>query len=454
MKKGFFFVLALLLSAGLVGGIYLAGGQVAFDRLTNPRRIFDAFASETPPAPGVPVVAQVKPQGDKGKILYYRNPMGLADVSNEPKRDSMGMDYIPVYENDAADDGTTVHISLDKVQKLGVSTEAAQNRKLTRNLRAVGSVQPDESRQLAVTSRFDGWVEKLYVAKTGDQVQRGEKLLDISSPDLRDVQRNYLTARRLAPDLTQVNLERLQSQGLSQAQIAELDNRKDVPRVTGIYAPDDGQVIEKPVIQGAWVKAGDLLYRLVDLRHIWVLAEVYERDLAAVKSGQNATVTFAAYPGQQFKGTVSLIYPEVSMTTRTAKIRIDVDNADLKLKPGMYADVMLATDLSTTLALTVPESAILDDGTHQIVLVSRGEGRFEPREVKLGMRGSGYAEVLNGLQSGDKVVVSANFLIDAESNLQSALRAFTTDKTGTKSGTTVPSASNSTQIPTAPEAGQ
>ena len=475
-------VAVLALALGLVGGIYLTGGRAAVDHVMDMRTAVDILTGQAAAAPKAPIAITATPKkgamatdqmpvqsqvpgdavaatpaaqpGGKGKIRYYRNPMGLADISTEPKKDSMGMDYIPVYENEAADDGNIVHVSLDKVQKLGVATEAAQNRKLTRNIRAVGSVQPDESRQLAIASRFDGWVEKLYVAKTGEQVRRGEKLLDISSPDLREVQRNYITARRLAPDLTQVNLERLQSQGLSQAQIAELDDRKDVPRTTGIYAPDDGQVIDKPVIQGAWVKAGDPLYRLVDLRHIWVLAEVYERDLAAVKSGQNATITFAAYPGQQFRGIVSLIYPEVSMTTRTAKVRIEIDNADLKLKPGMYADVTLATDLSDNIALTVPETAILDDGTHQIVLVSRGEGRFEPREIKLGARGNGYAEVLNGLQSGDKVVVSANFLIDAESNLQSALRAFTTDKTATKSGATPPSASNSTQIPTSQEVGQ
>jgi Cu(I)/Ag(I) efflux system membrane fusion protein len=398
--------------------------------------------------------APAQPPGGKGKILYYRNPMGLPDISKEPKKDSMGMDYIPVYENDAADDGNIVRISLDKVQKLGVATAVVEERKLSRAIRAVGTVQPDESRQMAVSSRFDGWVEKLYVAKTGDEVKRGQKLVEINSPDLREVQRDYMTSRRLAPDLTQVNLERLQSQGLSQAQIAELNDRKDVPRTTGIYAPDDGQVIEKPVIQGAWVKAGDLLYRLVDLRHVWVLAEIYERDLAAVKPGQNATVTFAAFPGQEFQGTVSLIYPEVSMATRTAKVRIELDNPDFRLKPGMYADVVVATDLSADLALTVPESAILDDGKHQVVLIDRGEGRFEPRAVKLGSRGNGYAEIPNGLASGDKVVVSANFLIDAESNLQAALRVFSTDKADVAKGNAPSPASDGNPPAASAEGGQ
>jgi Cu(I)/Ag(I) efflux system membrane fusion protein len=374
----------------------------------------------------------------KGKILYYRNPMGLADISNEPKKDSMGMDYIPVYESAAADDGNVVRVSLDKVQKLGVSYEAAQERKLTRNIRAVGSVQADESRQLAVASRFDGLVEKLYVAKTGDQVQAGQKLLEINSPDLREAERNYVTARRVAPDLMQINIERLVSQGLTLAQIAELKDSAEVPRTTGLYAPGAGVVTEKTVIQGAWVKAGDTLYKLVDLRHVWVLANVYERDIASIHNGETASLTFAAYPGKQFQGEVSLIYPEVEMSTRTAKVRIELDNPDLMLKPGMYADVSIATDLSGQIALTVPDSAILDDGIHQIVLVSRGEGRFEPKEVKLGSRGNGYAEVLSGLDKGDEVVVSANFLIDAESNLQAALRAFTVDKASAKTPSSQP----------------
>ena len=385
-------------------------------------------ASDATPAKSEPA----KFDGGKGKILYYRNPMGLADISNEPKKDSMGMDYIPVYENEAAENGNVVRVSLDKVQKLGVSFEVAQERQLSGSIRAVGSVQADESRQLAVTRRFDGLVEKLYTSKTGDQVQAGQKLLEINSPDLREAQRNYVTARHLAPDLMQVNIERLISQGLTQAQITELKDGTEVPRTTGIYAPGDGIVIEKSVMQGAWVKAGDMLYRLVDLRHVWVLAGVYERDLASIHNGETASVTFAAYPGKQFHGAVSLVYPEIDKSTRTAKVRIELDNPDLLLKPGMYADVAITTDLSDAIALTVPDSSVLDDGTHQVVLISRGDGRFEPKEVKLGKRGNGYTEVLNGLNKGDKVVVSANFLIDAESNLQAALGAFTADKSAAK----------------------
>jgi Cu(I)/Ag(I) efflux system membrane fusion protein len=360
----------------------------------------------------------------KAKPIYYRNPMGLPDISYEPKKDSMGMDYIPVYEDGAASEGNVVTVSLDKVQKLGVMTAPAVEKQLSRTIRAVGSVQPDESRQIAVSSRFDGWVDKLYVSKTGDQVEKGQKLLEISSPDLRAAQRNYLTAIKQSPELLQVALERLQNQGISKQQVAELQDQRAVPPTTGIYASGAGQVVEKNVIQGAWVKAGDMLYRLLDLHHVWVIAEVYERDLAAIEPGQQARITFSAYPGKTFSGAVSLIYPEISMATRTAKVRIELDNKDLQFRSGMYADVEIATDLTAVAALSVPESAVLDDGEHQTVLVALGEGRFEPRPVRLGGRADGHAEVLEGLAAGENVVVSANFLIDAESNLQAALRAF------------------------------
>jgi Cu(I)/Ag(I) efflux system membrane fusion protein len=358
------------------------------------------------------------------KPLYYRNPMGLPDISYEPKKDSMGMDYIPVYEDSGASEGNVVKVSLDKIQKLGVMTAPAVEKQLSRTIRAVASVQPDESRQIAVSSRFDGWADKLYVSKTGDQVEKGQKLLEISSPDLRAAQRNYLTAIKQSPELLQVALERLQNQGLTKQQVAELQDQRVVPPTTGIYAAGAGQVIEKTVIQGAWVKAGDTLYRLLDLRHVWVIAEVYERDLAAIEPGQQARITFSAYPGETFSGTVSFIYPEISMATRTAKVRIELDNKDLQFRSGMYADVEIATDLTAVAALSIPESAVLDDGENQTVLVALGEGRFEPRPVRLGGRADGSAEVLEGLAAGENVVISANFLIDAESNLQAALRAF------------------------------
>ncbi len=361
----------------------------------------------------------------KGKIVYYRNPMGLPDVSYEPKKDSMGMDYIPVYENGAGDDGNVVKISLDKVQKLGVKTEAAAVRRLTRTIRATGTIQPDESRQSIVTSRFDGWVQRLHVDKTGDMVKRGQAVLELFSPSLRLAQQEYILARKTDPGLAAAAAQRLKTLGLTNSQISALEDAKEAPGTISVPAPEGGQVVEKMAIEGAWVTAGEPLYRLVDFSHVWVIAEVYEQDLSSVQPGLPVEVELDAFPGERFKGEVSFIYPGLTPATRTAKVRVELDNPEGRLKADMYAAVLLSADMASAEVLSVPESAILDTGKRQAVLVERGEGRYEPREVKLGRRADGYAEILEGLSEGDKVVVSANFLIDAESNLQAALKAFT-----------------------------
>ena len=381
--------------------------------------VYSDEGATLPSTPGAPVAS------GKGNILYYRNPLGLPDVSPTPKKDSMGMDYIPVYENEGgSSDGTTVKISLDKVQKLGVMSEPAAMRRLTRAINAVGSVQLDESRQVIVSSKFEGWVEKLNVTKTGAMVKRGDPMLEIFSPTLRLAESQYLSTIETNPDLTRNALDRLRNQGMSDEQIAGISDKKIPPRTVTIFAPADGQIVEKPVIMGMRVEAGDPLYKLVDLSHVWVVAEIHERDLPLIRDGLPVTISFDAYPGESFAGATSLIYPMVNMETRTAQVRIELDNADGRLKPGMFANVAISADLTVAEGISVPDSAILDDGQHQTVLVDRGEGKFEPRAVKIGNRADGYVAILGGLKAGEKVVVSANFLIDAESNLQAALRAF------------------------------
>jgi Cu(I)/Ag(I) efflux system membrane fusion protein len=364
-------------------------------------------------------------ESGKGKILYYRNPMGLPDISYEPKKDSMGMDYIPVYENEAADQGNVVKINLDKVQKLGVATEEASRRRLTRTIRATGTVQPDESRQAVVTARFDGWVQRLNVAKTGDMVKRGQPMLELFSPSLRLAQQEYILARRTDPALAAAAAQRLQTLGLSAGQISALEDATQAPGAVVVPAPANGQVVEKMAIEGARVMAGEPLYRLVDFSHVWVIAEIYEQDLPSVRPGLPVEVELDAFPGERFGGEVSFIYPGLTPETRTARVRVELDNPDGRMKADMFAAVLLSADMQAAEVLAVPDSAVLDTGKRQAVLVERGEGRYEPREVRLGRRADGYAEILEGITEGEKVVVSANFLIDAESNLQAALRAFT-----------------------------
>ncbi|HEV8390642.1 MAG TPA: efflux RND transporter periplasmic adaptor subunit, partial [Dongiaceae bacterium] len=403
-----------LLALGMTGGIYVAGGRAALEQLvagelpgTGVAPAAEAARVPAPAAPAPALPAPVDP--GKGKILYYRNPMGLPDVSYEPKKDSMGMDYIPVYENEAQDQDNVVKISLDKVQKLGVATEAASARRLTRTIRATGTIQPDESRQTIVTARFDGWVQRLHVDKTGDMVKRGQAVLELFSPALRLAQQEYILARRSAPGLAAAAAQRLKTLGLSTGQISALDGAKEAPGTISVMAPQGGQVVEKMAIEGARVMAGEPLYRLVDFSHVWVIAEVYERDLASVRLGLPVEVELDAYPGERFKGGVRFIYPGLTPETRTAKVRVELDNPDGRLKADMFAAVLLSADMASAEVLSVPESAILDTGKRQVVLVERGEGKYEPREVKLGRRANGYAEILGGLAGGEKVVVSANF---------------------------------------------
>ena len=373
------------------------------------------------------------PDSGKGKILYYRNPMGLPDVSYEPKKDSMGMDYIPVYENDAADQENIVKISLDKVQKLGVATEETSRRRLTRTIRATGTIQPDESRQTIVTARFDGWVQHLNIDKTGDMVKRGQPMLELFSPALRLAQQEYILARRTDPALAAAAAQRLQTLGLSGAQVSALEDATQAPGAVVVPAPENGQVVEKMAIEGMRVMAGEPLYRLVDFSHVWAIAQVYEQDLPSVRPGLPVEVEVDAFPGERFSGKVSFIYPGLSPETRTARVRVELDNPEGHLKADMFAAVVLSADMNSAEVLTVTESAVLDTGKRQVVLVERGEGRYEPREVRIGRRADGYVEILEGIAAGDKVVVSANFLIDAESNLQAALRAFTAgDQQGTR----------------------
>jgi Cu(I)/Ag(I) efflux system membrane fusion protein len=379
------------------------------------------------------------PSGER-KILYYRNPMGLPDTSPVPKKDSMGMDYIPVY----ADEGSgavpgTVKISPERIQMLGVRTEAASLRPMARTVRAVGTVAADERRIGVVNPKFEGWIEKLLVNTTGQAVRRGEALLEVYSPDLVLAQREYLVARAAAADMAQADdmtrdnakaiataaLSRLKNWDISADQLARLRRTGAATRTLILSAPIGGIVMEKPALQGLHFGAGDMLYRIVDLSTVWLLADVFEQDLAQIGPGQSAKITVQAYPGRVFEGRVAFIYPTVNAQTRTAKVRIEVPNPDILLKTDMYATVEIAAPADSATVLAVPDSAVLDTGTRQTVLVDRGDGRFEPRAVKLGARADGNVAVLEGLREGEKVVTGANFLIDAESNLRAALQAFT-----------------------------
>jgi Cu(I)/Ag(I) efflux system membrane fusion protein len=351
------------------------------------------------------------------KVKYYRNPMGAPDTSPVPKKDSMDMDYIPVCEDEADSSPGSVKVSLDKVQRLGVRSEEVVERALSRTVRAFASLQFDERRQFVVAPKFSGWIEKLEVNATGDTVQRGQTLFEVYSPELNVLQQEWALAGRGA-----YASEKLRNLDYPEAELEKL-RRGERPRTIAIPSPVTGTVIDKAAVEGARFRAGESLFRIVDTSNMWVMAEVYEQDLGYVKVGDVARVTVNAWPDRTFDGRVTFIYPSLGKESRTARLRIEVANPDGRLRADMTATVEIATPLDAS-RVAVPDSAVIDSGRRQVVLVERGEGRYEPRPVKLGPRVPGWVQVLEGLKPGERVVTQATFLIDAESNIRAALAAF------------------------------
>ena len=374
------------------------------------------------------------------KILYYRNPMGLPDTSPVPKKDPMGMDYIPVYEEGeepgASPGSGQVRISVEKVQKLGVKTELAAIRMLDKTVRAVGSVEVDERHIHNIAPKFEGWIEKLHVKTTGEPVKKGQALFDVYSPELVSAQREYAIAvqgvaalkdadddtKRSMQQLAEASLLRLRNWDISEQQVKELARSEAAKRSLTFHAfhtPVNGIVLEKKALEGMRFMPGEVLYQIADLSSVWVVADVFEQDIGLVQVGSKAQIKLNAYPDKPFEGVVSLVYPTLNAATRTVPVRIEIANPKGLLKPAMFANVEILVAGSEV--LTVPVSAVIDSGTRQIVLVQLAPGRFDPRVVRLGSRGENYAEVLEGIAEGEQVVISANFLIDAESNLKAAL---------------------------------
>lgn len=362
------------------------------------------------------------------RLLFYRNPMGLPDTSPVPKKDWMGMDYIPVYEGDD-EDGASVSISLDRVQRSGVRSERASIRKIERHVRAPGIAKPDERSLRVVSLRSDGFIEKLYVNESGRHVQAGEPLFRVYSPDVVSAQVDFRTSSIAGrgPNDEQSAIQRLKNLDVPPAVIEEL--RKGGPPILSFDwpSPVSGYVMDKNVVEGQMAKAGDSLMRIAALDPVWIICDVPEQDIGLVQVGAVANIGFRAFPDRLFQGRVTFILHELDAKTRTAKVRVEIANPDHAIRHEMFADVEILGAGSDAPGLAVPASAVIDTGARQVVLVERGEGKFEPRNVKLGRRGDGLVEILEGVKEGESVVVSANFLIDAESNIRAALRAFTAD---------------------------
>ncbi len=389
-----------------------------------------------------------EPTGEK-KILYWRAPMDPTYISDNPGKSPMGMDLIPVYEGEEeVSGGPTVVIDPVTVQNIGVQTTPVEKMDLYRIIRTVGHVDYDEEKLYRVNIKFSGWIEKLYVDETGQEVRRGQPILEIYSPELVTTQEEYLLALRNAEKLGESPFGEISSSArsllestrrrllywdITEKQIQDLEEQGIVSKTMTLYAPVAGIVVSKMVEQGMHVKSGMDLYRIADLSTIWVYAHIFEYEVPWVKVGQTVEMELPYVPGKEFQGRVEYIYPYLDQKTRDVKIRIVFRNPDLDLKPQMYANVRLESRIGRAVT-AVPGESIIRSGKRNLVFVSKGGGKFEPRNVVLGAEGQDdYVHVLAGLQPGEEVVTSAQFLLDSESRLKEAIQKMLESRTGKKS---------------------
>jgi RND family efflux transporter MFP subunit len=374
------------------------------------------------------------------RILYYRNPHDPSVRSKAPVKDAMGMDFVPVYEDEVESAGShvagraAIDISPERRQLLGLRSEPVREGSLAREIRTVGRITVDERRMQRVFAKYEGYVERLNVDFTGGPVKRGQPLLEIYSPELLAAAGEYRLALKAraqmassgvagvaaqADELLGAARRRLQLLDVRDAEIARLDDGGEPRRTATLYSQVEGIVTAKTVTVGSRVTPGEPLFEVADLSRVWVLADVYEQDLAAITPGTPAEVSSVALSGRTLRGVVTFIMPEVEPATRTVKVRLELANPGLFLKPEMFVDVVFAGGRGR--GLVVPESAVIDSGTRRLVFVDLGEGRYEPREVTLGARTPDGYEVRTGLALDERVVVAGNFLLDSESSLRAAL---------------------------------
>jgi RND family efflux transporter MFP subunit len=379
--------------------------------------------------------SQAGPQ--ERRVLYWRAPMDPNYVSDKPGKSPMGMDLVPVYADELeSTTGPTITIEPATVQNMGIRTTTVQRGPLVKTVRTVGRVAYDEQRVTFVDTKFDGWIEKLYVDETGAHVSAGAPLFDVYSPKLYSAQEEYLAALRGAERLATSTVAEARNQArqlvdaarvqlkyfdISDQQIDRLKQTGEVQKTLTIYSPAGGVVTEKTAQQGMNVKPGVRLYTIADLSTVWVLADVYEYQLPWVRIGQAARMTLPYLPDRELTGRVAYIYPYLEGRARVAKVRLEFPNPNGELKPDMYANVTLRADLDRQ-ALLIPREAYIDSGQRQVAFVALGEGRFQPREIQVGVQAEdGQVEVLDGLDGGERVVTSGQFLLDAESKLKEAI---------------------------------
>lgn len=373
------------------------------------------------------------------EIVFYRNPMDPTITSPVPAKDEMGMDYVPVYADEAEralGAGTTVAIDPVVVQNMNVQTQIVEKGDLRHEIRTVGYLEYDQERMVTVTTKYDGWVEKVYVNHVGEPVAEGAGLFEVYSPELVQTEQELLSAMRYAarfrdaPDDARLRAEalvdaaraRLAFWDISPAQIARLEETGEIFRTLTVTAPAGGLVMKRmPGLEGMAVTPGMEAYHIADITSLWLSVEVFEDQVVWIRPGAEAEVTFTYFPGETIRGTVEFIEPELSEQTRTLTVKIAVPNPDGRLRKGMFATVVFDPVLVRG-AVTAPTESVLRTGRRSVVIVALGDGRFEPREVELGHAHGGLVEVRSGLAAGDRIVTSSQFLLDSESKLRAAVQ--------------------------------
>jgi len=441
-------VIALLLGSAI--GYRFGPGQSVESAATSPAERKPVFYRNpmnpeiTSPVPAqdemgmdyIPVFAEDNSPKER-KPVFYRNPMNPEITSPVPAQDEMGMDYIPVFAEGADASNTpsgTVKIDSTTVQNMGVRTTVVQRTALSRHIRTVGRVTYDEERVARLHPKYDGWVEQLFVNRTGERVRKDDKLLSIYSPQLVSSQEEYLLAlnnaealkdspfadvRNGAKSLLSSSEDRLHLLDMPKHQFRMLKNKQKVSKYVHIHSPFDGTVVKIGAREGQRITPETELYMVADLTRIWILVDLYEDDLPWVRKGDKAEVRVAGIPGRTFMGKVAQIYPYFEEKTRTNKVRLEFNNSDLALKPDMFANVELLSNRQVN-ALTVPEEAIVRTGTHDQVFVQRAPGQYEPRKVTIGVVANGKVQIVSGVAEGEVVVTSSGFMIDSESKLKEA----------------------------------
>ncbi len=390
--------------------------------------------------------AKESPAEGERKILYWQAPMDPTEIYDHPGKSKMGMDLIPVYE-DQVTSGGTITIDPATVQNMGVRSAVVRREDFQRMIRTVGIVKYNEKKLYTINSKISGWIEKLYVDYTGKMVRRGDVLLEIYSPDLVTTQQEYLLALNNlnavqksgfrsvidgAASLLNSTRKRLDYWDIPEAEIRRLEETGQVRKTLQLQSPYTGVVIHKNAVEGAFVKEGSDLYRIADISTVWIIASIYDNELPWIETGQPAEMELSYLPEKRFRGKITYIYPYLKEKARDIQVRMEFPNPDLNLKPGMYANVFLQGKTIPN-ALVIPTEAVIRSGKRNVVFIVRDKGRFEPREVRIAEEdGKGKIRVISGLLEGEKVVTSAQFLLDSESRLQEAIRKMLEERAARK----------------------